>query len=80
MCRFPKYFDMQILVIKRNDDGTLTLVHDSGSKYDRDWETCVNLEPGHYVVVPRTTGATMCAPSDPKPSHDLYYEYKDRKI
>ena len=53
------YLDLQILVLKRHTNGTLTLEHDSGSEFDREMETCVDLGPGHYIVIPRTSGATL---------------------
>ena len=75
-----RYVEMQILILKRNDDGTITFYHDSSSKWDRDVETWVSFEPGHYVVVPRTCGATMSVPSNPTPPVDLYYTFRGRKI
>lgn len=45
---------MQIIVLKRHTNGTLSLEHVSDSSSDRDCETLVKLSPGHYVVIPRT--------------------------
>ena len=75
-----RYIDMQILILKRNDDGTLSLAYESQIKRSRDNEICVGLEPGHYIVVPRTIGALMSAPSDPQPPIDPYFTFNDRKI
>lgn len=58
-----RYIDMQILVLKRHPNGTLTIEYDSESLKDRDCEAHVNLSPGHYIVIPRTSGATMSIPS-----------------
>lgn len=70
------YVDLQILVIKRNDNGTLTLVHDSGTRCDRDIDTCVNLDPGHYVVVPRSCGGTLRGPTVAKKLGNMFYNFR----
>ena len=75
-----RYVDLQILILRRNEDGTLTLAHDSGSNCDRDLEICVSLNPGHYIVVPRTCGATMSAPPNATSPVDPYYTFRGRKI
>lgn len=59
-----RYVDMQILLLKRHSNGTLTIEFDSGSMCDRDCEAHVNLAPGHYIVIPRTSGATLSHPNN----------------
>jgi len=67
-----RYVDLQILILKRHTNGTLTIEYDSGSKSGRDNEGHVNLPPGHYIVVPRTSGAALSKPNvDPKGPVDL---------
>jgi hypothetical protein len=57
---------MQILIFKRHKNGTLSLVHESESKVDRDVETSVTLGPGRYIIVPNTTGGRLRAPKKGK--------------
>lgn len=61
------YLDLQILILKRHQNGTLTLEHDSGSVTDRELYTSISLTAGHYIIVPRSSGASMRAPDDPLP-------------
>ena len=71
-----RYTDMQILVLKRHANGTLTIEHDSLSSTDRDWETLVTLSAGHYIVIPRTWGATISKPNNnPKGPIEYKVEY-----
>jgi hypothetical protein len=60
------YLDLQILILKRHQNGTLTFEHDSGSDNGREIYTSVTLSPGHYIIIPRTSGAGMCAPENPE--------------
>jgi len=72
-----RYIDMQILILKRHSNGTLTIEHDSGSICDRDCETHVALSPGHYIVVPRSCGATLSKPNNnPKEPIDFKIDHK----
>lgn len=57
---------MQILILKRHKNGSLTLAHESECKIDRDVETSVTLGPGSYVIVPNTTGGRLRAPKKGK--------------
>lgn len=62
-----RYVDMQLLVLRRHTNGTMSIAHDSGSKDARDNETYITLGPGHYIVIPRSSGAAMSKPNvDPK--------------
>ena len=58
-----RYIDMQLLILKRHTNGTLTIEHDSGSKGGRDNETFVTLGQGFYIVVPRSCGAALSRPN-----------------
>ena len=62
-----RYLDMQLIIIKRHANGTLTIAAISESKSDRDVEVTLDLPAGDYIVIPRTCGAAMSAPSNPKP-------------
>jgi calpain-15 len=57
-----RYVDMQILILKRHTNGTLSIAHDSGHKIDRDIECSVTLSQGFYIVVPRSCGAALSRP------------------
>ena len=75
-----RYVDLQILVLKRHTNGTLSIVKDSGSKDGRDQETHVTLGAGHYIVVPRTCGAALSKPNvDPKDPVDLKVSADERE-
>lgn len=74
-----RYVDMQILILRRHTNGTLTIVHDSGSSDSRDQECHVTLGAGHYIVIPRSSGATLGRPNnDPKDPVDFKVERGDR--
>lgn len=74
-----RYVDQQVLILQRHTNGTLTLAHDSGSFDCRDNETTVTLGPGHYVVVPRTSGATLSKPNiNANEPFDLKSEFKGK--
>jgi len=62
------YLDLQILILKRHTNGTLTIEHESDSRTDREVYVNLNLSAGHYIVIPRTTGGNMGPPDNPKPA------------
>ena len=75
-----RYVDMQILIIRRHNNGTMSIAHDSGSKSDRDSETSVTLGPGHYIVIPRSSGATLSKPNtDPQGPIDMKIDSDSRE-
>ena len=51
--------DLHLLILKRHNNGSLTLEHDSNSITDRELFIHLDLSPGHYIVIPRTTGGNM---------------------
>lgn len=76
-----RYVDLQFLILKRHTNGTLTIEFDSGSKTERDNEKLVTLPAGHYIVVPRTSGATLSKPNvDPKGPINLKVETDGRTL
>jgi hypothetical protein len=76
-----RYIDMQILILKRHTNGTLSIEHDSGSKCDRDNELHVTLGAGFYILVPRTSGAALSRPNvDPKDPVDLKVQHGNREM
>lgn len=69
-----RYVDLQVIILKRNKNGTLTVAHVSDNTTDRDLDFTVTLKPGHYIAVPRTCGATLSRPNvNPQPEFNLTY-------
>lgn len=74
-----RYIDLQVLILRRHTNGTLTIEYDSGSTCDRDNEFHVTLPAGHYIVVPRSCGAALSKPNvNPKGPIDLKVEVDGR--
>lgn len=62
------FIDMSFVILKKQDNGTLKVVEVSETQTERDVEGSFELQPGSYIVVPKTTGALIKAPamqSDP---------------
>lgn len=57
--------DVSLAVLKCTADG-VELVDLKDFMQDRQCEIEVNLEPGTYIVLPRTTGCTLRRPVDAK--------------
>jgi len=73
--------DMQIIVLRRHALGILSIVHDTGYSYERDQECRVQLQPGHYIVIPRTSGAQLSKPShNPHDPIELKLEADGREV
>jgi hypothetical protein len=53
------YLDLSVVILKRSDDGTLSVAGISDSVSKREIEKGFDLGAGHYIVVPRTTGALL---------------------
>ena len=53
------FIEIGVTVIKVMDDETFELVDYIPMSRDRQVELQLNLEPGRYIAVPRTTGAMM---------------------
>ena len=70
-----RYVDMQVVILKRCTNGSLKCAYVSDSKSARDLDMTVTLGSGHYIVIPRTCGATLSRPNvDPKDAFDLQVE------
>jgi len=67
------YLDLHIIILKRNNNGSITLVHESESDLDREVYTSVTLKPGHYIVIPRTSGGSLNAVESDSSSHYSYH-------
>lgn len=53
------YLDISYTLLKREDDGTLKVAGVADNEVAREVEGAFDLEPGHYIVVPRSTGALL---------------------
>jgi calpain-15 len=58
------YLDVGLVVLRRELDGSLTLVHNRELSFERQIECEVILEPGSYIILPRTTGCLLRRPHD----------------
>ena len=54
--------DLSIVVLKRQEE-TVELVDLKDFIQDRQISLEVNLDPGSYIILPRTTGCTLKAPT-----------------
>eukprot|EP00357_Protocruzia_adherens_P011223 CAMPEP_0115030694 /NCGR_PEP_ID=MMETSP0216-20121206/37993_1 /TAXON_ID=223996 /ORGANISM="Protocruzia adherens, Strain Boccale" /LENGTH=823 /DNA_ID=CAMNT_0002408007 /DNA_START=44 /DNA_END=2515 /DNA_ORIENTATION=+ len=53
------YLDIGCAILKRNSEGSITLVAYKDLICDRQAELEVTLDPGSYIILPRTTGCTL---------------------
>lgn len=53
------YLDISYTLLRREENGTLTLAGIADNETARDVENAFDLASGHYIVVPRTTGALL---------------------
>jgi len=57
-----RYLDVGIALLRRTQDG-VELIDLKDFTHARQVELEVNLDPGSYIIVPRTTGCNMSHPS-----------------
>ena len=55
--------DIGLVILKRSDDGTLSVAAVAENETVRDLEGDFILEPGKYIAVPVTTGGFLKAPN-----------------
>ena len=53
------YIDIGMAILKRNGEEGTTLIQLKDNLMSRDCEIEIVLEPGSYIVVPRTTGCNV---------------------
>ena len=58
------YQDISLAILKRNLEGGVELVDLKDFTIERQCEIEVNLEPGSYIILPRTTGCMLKRPSN----------------
>ena len=63
MARRP-YLDIGIAVLKRTNNKNVELVDLKDFVIERSTELELTLEPGSYIILPRSTGCTLRRPDD----------------
>ena len=61
------YLDIGIVILQRHSDGNITLLEQKDLVFDRQCEMELDLDPGSYIILPRTTGCTLRRPPDAVP-------------
>lgn len=59
-----QYLDIGIVVLKRLNDGTITVIGKQDFEIGRQTELEIVLEPGSYIVLPKTSGCLLKKPTD----------------
>jgi calpain-15 len=59
-----QYLDIGIVVLKRLNDGTITVIGKQDFEIARQAELEIVLEPGSYIVLPKTSGCLLKRPHD----------------
>ena len=59
-----QYLDIGIVVLKRLNDGTITVIGKQDFEISRQAELEIVLEPGSYIVLPKTSGCLLKRPHD----------------
>lgn len=63
MSRRP-YIDVSIVVLRKSSDGSVSLYALKDFQFERQVELEVDLDPGSYIILPKTTGCTLKRPLD----------------
>ncbi|OMJ87011.1 hypothetical protein SteCoe_11338 [Stentor coeruleus] len=59
-----QYLDIGIVVLKRLNDGTITVIGKKDFSINRECELEIVLDPGSYIVLPKTSGCLLRRPED----------------
>ena len=59
-----QYMDIGIIILKRLNDGTITITGKKDFTIDRQCELEIVLDPGSYIVLPKTSGCLLKRPED----------------
>lgn len=62
-------FIVGVIILKRTSDNGVTYVDSRDLSFDRQVELEIDLEPGSYIILPRTTGCTLRRPADARPEN-----------
>jgi calpain-15 len=62
-----RYLDIGIVVLRRLQDGSISIVYAQELEIDREVELEITLDPGSYIILPRTTGCLLRRPADALP-------------
>jgi len=63
------FIDIGVIVLKRTSDNGVTYVDSRDLSFERQVELEIDLEPGSYIILPRTTGCTLRRPADARPEN-----------
>lgn len=63
MSRRP-YLDVGLIILRKSNDGSVTLHEVREMQFERQVDLEVDLDPGSYIVLPKTSGCTLRRPSD----------------
>jgi calpain-15 len=63
------YLDIGIMVLRRTPDGGVIFHSIKELSFERQTSLEVDLDPGSYIILPRTTGCTLRRPPDAKPEN-----------
>ena len=61
------YLDISIAILKRQGSNNEALVDFTEFKFERQVDLEVELEPGNYIILPRTTGCALRKPEATNP-------------
>lgn len=59
-----QYLDIGIVILKRSNDGTISVIGKRDFVIDRQCELEIVLDPGSYIVLPKTSGCLLGRPED----------------
>ena len=74
------YLDLSAIILRRDDDGTLTVAGVIDSESKRETQQGFHLDVGHYIVLPRTTGALLQKNSEDYLPTDIRIVRDGRKV
>lgn len=78
MSRRP-YIDIGIIVLRKAADGSVSLYAFKDYQFERQNEIEVDLDPGSYIILPKTTGCTLKRPIDAA-NEDIKMLDKNRRL
>jgi hypothetical protein len=61
------YLDIGIVLLRRNVDGSVNFFDFCELKFERETQMEIMLDPGSYILLPKTTGCIMRRSTDDKP-------------
>jgi calpain-15 len=71
------YLDIGVAVLRRTGDNNVELIDLKDLNIDRQCELDVTLEPGSYIILPRTSGCYLRRPQEAKPENIKLMDIKE---